>query len=240
MTGETGAEGKTGAEGAKGATGATGETGAEGKTGAEGPKGATGETGAKGKTGAEGPKGETGAAGAKGETGAEGKAGPTGPTGAGTTGPTGPSGGEAKFLPSGAHEQGTWTATINVSAGGPQMQAQGSASFAIPLKEKPKLHYVKESEVEAPKSPCNGNPLEPSAEPGYLCFYRSGNFGSLESQDKNASFHAFYDPLGVEAEGGKIGELIAFRTTTFNEEEPGTIAAAASLNAEGAWATTAK
>jgi len=165
--------------------------------------------------------------------------GPTGPTGSGGAGSN--SGGLPAFLPSGGKEQGAFSATINVSAGGLQEQSEASISYAVPLKEAPKLHYVPESQVEAPKSPCLGEPNAPSAEPGFLCVYRSGGFGSLESQDKNAKFFNFYDPKGNEGEpGGKTGELVAFRTTPFNEEEGGTIPAAATLDAQGAWATTAK
>jgi hypothetical protein len=144
---------------------------------------------------------------------------------------------------------GGWSVTISVPAGGPQTQADAVVSFPIPLGPgfKPKLVYRNETQALEPKSPCLGSPNEPVAEPGFLCVYRGGNFGSKESEDANAKFLGFQDPLGQNItqanEGvnfGPVAVLIVFRTTEFNAAgEPLTLAKQARLTASGSWALTA-
>jgi len=187
--------------------------------------------------------------GATGPTGPAGERGPTGPTGPAGTGGTGSSGALPEFLPSGAKESGVWSASIDLVAGATQQQVDGTVGYAIQLKEKPTVIYRNEKQVEIPEPPCTGNANEPEPEAGFLCVYRSGNFGSLESQDTNAAFAGFQDAAGNNygsgPEGGKAGELIIFRTITFNTEaktaaEERTLGAAAHLTASGSWAVVAK
>ncbi len=148
-----------------------------------------------------------------------------------------------RTLAPGASESGGWSASIQVPAGGPQAQADGVVSFPIALNEIPdKNHakYLNEKEVAEPGSVpgCNGSANAPLAEPGYLCVYLGATAiqGSLESEWKNAGFYALEDFAG-NIKGGKLGELVVFRTTTFSEV-PTTIPAAASLTAAGSWSVT--
>jgi len=229
-----------------------------GPTGPTGPTGPAGATGATGPAGATGPQGVTGAAGAPGATGPAGKTGATGATGT-----------VAKTLGIGQQERGGWSATINVSAGGPQSQASGVVSFPIPLSvkqgvsnippAKTGLHvrYMNEKEVEEPETHpgCTGNVQEPNAEPGWLCVYQGATAenGSLATEWKEAGFYAVQNlagegcllaganqPLACRSDMNfQIGALVTFRTNTFNEP-PTAIPAAAALTAQGSWAVTAK
>ena len=169
--------------------------------------------------------------------------GPTGPTGTGGGG-SGEANSFAKTLASGKFETGTWSATIDVPAGGLQTQTQGVISFPIKDAEKPKATYRNFKESGTPKAPCIGNINEPVAEAGNLCVYRGGNFGSLEEEDTNAKFIAFQEPNGEEgAIGGKAGAFVIFRTEegVFEAgETPIALANPAHLNAAGSWALTAK
>jgi len=128
-----------------------------------------------------------------------------------------------------------------------EAQAAGVVSYPVPLKEKDKVEYRNETQSLEPKAPCLGSPNEPVAEAGWTCVYRGGNFGSQEAQDKNVKFSTFEDALGNElapksAEGGKLGDLVVFRTNEFGVEsavaEP--LANPAYLVASGSWAVTAK
>jgi len=144
-------------------------------------------------------------------------------------------------LPPGKSETGGWSASIDVAAGGPQAQSDGVVSYPIPLNFTPKLVYRNETEALEPTPPCLGSPTEPVAEPGYLCVYRGGNFGSKESEDKNAQFIGFQDFLGDTDEGGLIGQLIIFRTDEFVlEGTHNLLAHEAALTAAGSWSVTAK
>jgi hypothetical protein len=274
-TGPTGpAGGEKGATGPTGATGpAGGERGATGLTGATGPTGATGAggaIGAKGTTGATGPTGEKGATGPMGPEGKEGKpGGPTGPTGPAGTGDTGGAGsGEAtsfgKYtgagstggLASGKQESGLWAAWIHAPAGTEQAEAEGVASFPIPLKshEKVTLNYRNEAEALTSTAPCVGSVDEPVISPiGNFCAYRGGkSAGSKEAGtgvgnvDRNARFVHFESGSGEVitetglAGAGDIGVDIVFRTNQFSAGEPETLTEEANLNAKGSWAVAAK
>ena len=269
-TGPTGKEGKEGPAGKEGKAGATGATGPEG--GGGGGKGATGATGPAGATGATGPAGATGTPGAAGATGKEGPAGKEGKAGA--TGPTGPEGGGGGGLPvelpAGGQEHGVWSASLNVSGeqevafkngtavekvkvlGGAQQQTIGVVSFPVPLKEGEAknlaLKYCNEVCGETPEPPCLGSVEEPTAEEGFLCVYRGGQFGSLEKQDKNAKFFGFESPGGFSEKVGLLGDLVIFRTNEFKEEQATTkekeeaehIKKESSLSAGGSWAVHQK
>jgi hypothetical protein len=264
-TGRTGAIGPTGVQGLTGTPGGIGEEGSKGATGASGPTGpGAGATGATGSTGASGEHGSTGATGERGATGPG--AGATGATGAtGVTGPPGTGGGTGGSgvacpegvpsasctLPSKAQETGVWSATLLSPTKGPQTQTAGVVSYPVRLKKGAVIleKYVNEKEIETPKAPCLGSVNEPKAEPGNLCVYRGGNFGSLEEQDKNAAFAFFENPRGANfsttAEAGVLGTLILFRSTEFVEEGPPIVELKAEhspviLNANGSWAVTEK
>ena len=153
-----------------------------------------------------------------------------------------------------------------MTTGGEQEQADGAASYPIPLcAEYPensgnlgKSYVVYRTSLEAdnPAFPCEGNVNNPEAAPGYACFYRGEPEGGLEvTNEKNAKFSKFQDAAGnnyqpactAETEfkgcpelGGLIGELIVFRTTTFVAATPKTVAANAYLTASGSWAVRAR
>jgi hypothetical protein len=205
----------------------------------------------------------TGATGPTGPAGPEGKQGPTGPAGTGGGGNgeatnfgkytgAGSSGG----LASGKQESGVWAAHIQVPVGSEQDQAEGVASFPIPLKfhEKVKLQYRNATEALAAIAPCAGSPQEPViTTSGNFCAYRGSNSAGLKESgtgvgnvDKNAKFFAFEASNGDvitetgEAGDGDDGIAIVFRTTEFSTEEPIPLAEEAHLNALGSWAVAAK
>ena len=140
-------------------------------------------------------------------------------------------------LPQKTHEQGGWSATINVSAKGPQEQVNAPANYAVPLCEtyttktegvktgKTKVVYRSSIQTESPTPPCVGSALKPFAEAGFTCFYRSDSFGAKESEDKNAGFAQFQSfdgntTVSEEEAGGLIGEFVVFRTKEFTAEHP--------------------
>jgi len=252
MKGTTGSTGPQGPEGKTGPTGA-GTTGPEGKTGATGPEGPAGKTGATGPEGPKGAEGTKGATGPEGPAGKEGTKGATGPTGVGTTGPTGPAGsgstgGAASFatLEKGKSETGVWTVNINAGVGERQDRAAGVVSYAIPLAaaEKPTAVYRNEGESKEPKTPCEGSPEEPKANPGFLCAYSGGMFPEVENTE--AEFLGWGKPAGEITTGktvpgqNRYGSLIVFTTKTFTAapEEPSVLAANAHFSQEGSWAVT--
>ena len=210
MTGATGPTGAAGSNGANGSNGSGG--GGGGVTGATGPTGAAGSNGANGSNGASGSNGSGGGGG--GVTGATGATGGTGPTGpAGSNGSGGGAGGGGRESSSGKlvskkSEEGGWSASINVTTGGLQQQADGAISYPIPLPERPKVVYLNEVQVLEPGTVvgCNGSANEPVAEPGYLCVYQgaTASIGSLKPEWKNAKWFSLQDLAGnndVEKEG---------------------------------------
>jgi hypothetical protein len=133
-----------------------GKAGPAGKNGANGAAGPAGAVGGTGPAGPQGPAGVAGGAGAAGAAGKEGKEGPPGTTGF------------TKTLPSGAAEQGVWTA--ETPQGSPQ-PGLGAISFTIPLAgplDDSHVFYVA-FETEVPQ--CPGSVEEPLAEKGDLCVY---------------------------------------------------------------------
>jgi hypothetical protein len=134
-----------------------------------------------------------------------------------------------------------------VAVGQQQDQYNAYASMPIPLCKPTVSVYRNELEAESPKEPCNGGVDEAVAEPGFICFYRSGNYGSLESQDKNAAFVGFQDAVGnnYTSEGApafnELGTIAVFRTKEFKVESPKPVLAKeAYLVASGSWGATAK
>ena len=128
------------------------------------------------------------------------------------------------------------------------METEAPITFSCPLGEgktpsKAKTHYIPEEKVAEPGSVpgCNGDGIEPVAEPGNLCVYQgfAGKPGSLKKEWKNAEFFQLTRLNGTITEAGKIGEMVIFRTVPFKEEiepEPEKVAVASTLNAGGAWA----
>jgi hypothetical protein len=165
-------------------------------------------------------------------------------------------------LTKGQQEQGTWSASIAVPMGGPQIQASGAISFQFPLtdaqRETLKVRYLNETEVLEPGvfPECVGNAQEPFAQEGWLCVYQgaTATFGSLKTEWKEAGFFGIENGTGdtclptAPAESGvlmctgtknfQIGGLVVFRTKTF-KETPTTLPAAAALSAAGTWAVRA-
>ncbi len=141
---------------------------------------------------------------------------------------------------------GTWAVNINVGTGGWQQQADAAVSFPIPLNEKPapaKVIFLNEKQVSEPGSVvgCAGSANAPVAEPGFTCVYTGGTavVGCQEAENHNAKFFSMEDAAGNKL-GGKLGNLVVFRTTEFAESpEPLVkLAAPANLCAAGSWAVT--
>jgi len=137
---------------------------------------------------------------------------------------------------------------INVPVGGRQEAAIGTASYPFELNktEKPTVVYRDETNSHAPTPPCVGSVNEPHAEPGFLCFYRGGNFGFLEKEDTGV-FDDFYTPEGgkqataTSKEGARSGALIVFTTKEFEEEFPiEAIKESSYVSAAGSWSVTSK
>lgn len=183
---------------AKGKQGPRGPRGKRGPKGATGPAGPAGPAGAKGDAGAPGASGKDGAPGKDGTPGANGKsvtgepilaggacgAGVTGvkytldgtPTNVcnGKEGPEGPPGQPwvpDKTLPEEATLTGVWSFFGNGAA----VQLV-PFHFPIPLSSADAAtivyQFVKEGAVNAN---CPGTPLEPKANPGFICIYSSAN-----------------------------------------------------------------
>jgi hypothetical protein len=189
----------------------------------------------------------------------EGPTGPTGPQGAtGAIGATGPEGKTAACLPSKATESGVWAASLSAPAGGPQAEAEGLVSYAIPLcKIDPSLvegntgvgtvyltekESIEESAVYVSRG-CEGAANEAGAQPGHLCVFTSSGAGATENLWKNVKFREFEEPDGITNNSWSAtqGERVVFRTSFFNKEGTGTILpGGAYLAAGGAWAVTAK
>jgi hypothetical protein len=256
LNGENGKNGLNGLNGLNGTTGATGPTGA---TGANGNAGATGVTGA-GETGATGATGPTGPEGREGKEGREGRIGPTGPQGAtgatgageqGATGATGPTGPNTNItcLPSGAEEKGLWSVWMSEPAGAPQEEADGVASYQVPLCAGTQTSvfsvYLTEVESETPfvvvEKGCEGAPNEAGAQAGHVCLFTANGPGATEGQWKNAHFASMREPDGVTSTtSGTQGVRAVFQTKGFEETGKGTVpAGGAYLIAGGAWAVRA-
>jgi hypothetical protein len=263
--GPQGQQGIPGANGAAGPLGFQGVPGVSGSNGANGPGvGATGATGPIGAAGSNGANGSNGSG-----TGGGGATGPTGPAGAnGSNGSGGGGGGAANacaletnsvgqkenVLQKGQSEAGTWSATISDPAGAHQTQTQGAVTYACRDKETPSVVYLNETQVREPGTitGCVGETDEPVAEEGFACFYQGmfATVGGLKTEWENTKFFALEDPNGVrnvEAEGvagtggGKIGEMVVFRTNEFNETTPiKSIAKESYLNAGGSYAVKDK
>jgi hypothetical protein len=128
----------------------------------------------------------------------------------------------------------------------------------IPLSEKQglnvKVRYLNEREVEevTKRLECPGNTQQPEAAEGWLCIFQGDTAltGSLESEWSNAGFKRVTDLAGnaaLSTTNFSRGALVVYRTNEFKEEVGKctsvavcTIAKAATLNAAGSFAVTAK
>jgi hypothetical protein len=141
---------------------------------------------------------------------------------------------------------------ISAPTGAPQQQYESPISFPIRLKKGDLVKPVYRSSVldEKPEQPCAGSPLEPIAQAGNLCVYRSNaDHGALESQDRNAAFFTFTDSFGensaISGKVGPLGEKVVFRSVNnsapFAEEgteAPAVITEMAYMEGGGSWAVT--
>jgi len=132
-----------------------------------------------------------------------------------------------------------------IPAGGPQGQTSAAISFPIPLNEENKTEYLNEKKVaESGLRPnCPGSALKPEAVAGFLCVFQGAIAvdGSLESEWQNAEFNSIANLAGEQGVGGKVGDLVIYRTTEYVEGAPThAIAKLASINAAGSWAVKEK
>jgi hypothetical protein len=112
--------------------------------------------------------GATGATGSKGADGAPGGTGATGPAGpAGAPGPTGPAGPATSLAPSGLTQAGVLVIEDQEPAEG---YVRGSVSYPMHLASAPIVEQMRSGETDAH---CRGSRYEPTAAPGYMCFYLS-------------------------------------------------------------------
>jgi hypothetical protein len=147
---------------------------------------------------------------------------------------------------------------IHAPAGTEQEEADGVASFPIPLKshEKVALNYRNEQESLEATPPCVGSPAEPVVEPvGNFCAYRGGNGAGSKDKgsgvgnvDKNVTSTPFFEAFNGdtitetgESGDGDDGVLLVFRTSQFSAETPvSALANESNLHAIGSWAVAAK
>ena len=150
---------------------------------------------------------------------------------------------------------GVWHATIIAPKGFRQVETEGDISYPLRLKtgEKPTAVDTNESQSHEPKAPCEGSVEIPKANPGTLCIYTGGGFGSKESEFKNASFTGIISPAGEVCafaplattckSESEAGTLVLFRTSGFEEAVEGggpVLAEEAYLTQVGSWAVRQK
>jgi Collagen triple helix repeat (20 copies) len=228
-------------------------TALKGQGGPAGPAGPAGLAGAKGETGAAGGPGKEGQPGQEGKEGKEGQPGKEGPKGA--TGPTGQTGYTA-MLPSKATETGSWSFSTGVGVEKPR----ASISFSIPLKKELAEGHaiyvgleelVEKTESQHTSEACPGKfvegdaePIEPKAEPGYLCVYEGSiatpsggfTFANLETQGETGTHNlraiaeATTPGSKTFEAAGPTGALLEFRAKESSKSSYG----------NGVWAVTAE
>ena len=163
--------------------------GKTGPAGAQGPVGAKGDSGSPGPKGDLGAPGDTGATGAAGATGARGPAGPAGAVGEpGPAGPQGPAGtfGNVPLQP-GTTEAGYWTLSSpgiqTIEDGGGTMVTVGGSlilvQISLPTRLGSEVEYTVLAEgdsqfVEKCETEAGGDIDSPSAPPGYVCVWGTG------------------------------------------------------------------
>jgi hypothetical protein len=179
--------------------------------------------------------------------------------GVGPVGGVGPAGGEGKqgvpgvegspwvaggVLPAGASLKGEWGVFQPVAG---ESVLGSSVSFVLPLGEAPSPHYIAKSgkEItvsgsEVASSECLGSASEPSAAPGSLCVYASGEEDLAESATAGFLFSAkWFWPVAIESWGDQEGVLantagkFGFGVVVIAKE-------AGNVTAKGTWAVTAK
>ena len=199
-----------------------------------------GKAGAQGSTGPGGVVGPAGPAGAKGEAGAPGKDGQPGqPGGNGQPGEPGKEGSPWTVngaLPSTKTLKGEWY--VGGQATESLQTFRTSVSYALPLGEAPKTHYIRPQGTVP--SGCSGSVESPGAEPGNLCVFAREESNSL-SELKFGTVTQYFPSIckwetgecnateGAEGEGSTMG----FGISAGSE-------AAGQMEAFGSWAVTAK
>jgi hypothetical protein len=136
-----------------------------GKPGPEGLQGPKGEPGAKGDPGAEGKQGTAGTPGTDGEAGEPGVCSVSNPK---------------CVLPPGARLTGSW-ATDGPGLTDPQTQCAGGCEMIIAISYPLEVRGATETQkevVETPTGNCPGSYGTPDAEPGWICIYKGGGFGT--------------------------------------------------------------
>jgi hypothetical protein len=140
--------------------------------------------------------GATGTAGADGTNGVPGATGSTGPAGpAGAPGPAGPT---TSLAPSGLTETGVLVVSGREAA---LEYARGSVSFPMHLTAAPIVEEMSFGETDAH---CQGSRSEPTAAPGYLCFYLS-SADNVESQGSTRPYFLPEDPGTLNVGAGRFG-----------------------------------
>ncbi len=209
-----------------------GNAGARGVQGPGGPAGPKGETGPAGAPGKEGPAGKDGVNG-EGVSAKEvkvseascAKVGGTSFTVGGATtdacnGKEGKAGKEGSpwtaggTLPSGASEQGMWSASVPPVDKVYSFSIVGTAvSFMLPLGTAPESHYINQNDKEVvenptteefeevtPSSKCPGSPADAKAEAGNLCVY------AISESNMPQYMHVTKATVGGALIGGAGGE----------------------------------
>jgi hypothetical protein len=158
------------------------------------PRGPAGPSGPAGPAGSEGPAGPAGAKGEPGAAGKEGSAGKGEKGETGTAGPQGPAGPEGSFdktLPAGKTLEGEWSMLQYAAGSGFEGIVATSVSFGIPLSRLPVPHLIrvgggepvvneKGEEEVVPSTQCTGSAADPTASPGSLCIYTSGELNAVK------------------------------------------------------------
>jgi len=122
------------------------------------------------------------------------------------------------------------------------MQTQGAITFPCPLGEEvAKVEYLNETKVaESGLRPnCPGSGTKPEAKAGFLCVFNSALAvaGSKDNEFVNAEETTIESTNGEQGKTSKVGALVVFKTTEYEEGVIGhTIAKAAVMSAGGAWA----
>lgn len=168
--------------------------GKPGATGTQGPAGANGKDGAPGAPGATGPRGAQGQPGEDGSDGACSAANPE------------------CVLPAGATETGDWA-----------INAKGvygtflTISFPMRVEPQPIVEWVPSGTTT---SHCEGTPADPTAAPGFLCVYATGNLTNVKNNepvdtgytaDKTSGFVYEFELENEEAEAYGSGSWAVTR-----------------------------
>jgi hypothetical protein len=168
---------------------------------------------------ASGAAGATGAAGTNGADGTRGTAGSPGAPGpAGVPGPAGPA---TSLAPSGLTQTGVVVIGDEQPANG---FASESVSYPMHLASEPTVEQMSYGQTDAH---CQGSRYEPTAAPGYLCFYLAGG-GNADSWGPGMPYFYPQDSGNLDFGAGRYGLMVTARAE-----------AAGNLSVIAPWAVTA-